>query len=302
MALNIKVVSFYTEGAPFDDGLSLSDCGEELRSVVTSQGAAFEAYTPRRLQALGADILTKRFDDVYKLVRNPGYHTVGMGAWKPFVMLHALQNMDRDGVVIYTDANVRRYPGLASAAEDISTLASRGLGEYDFFIGREAPDQRRRAAQFSSARQLFSIGNNTIFSCNFPIHIANRLMVRNTPLAREILVLWLALCMQESLILPPVGNQAVHPEFLWFCAEQSVLNMIIANYVEEGILPYYYPGRGFERDGTLFKADSTHCSMLLPPSERESYIPLKMRFAKEIATAQLFMAGIQEEQAIEKAA
>lgn len=287
MITRIKVITFHTEGFPHDDGLPLDQSMEDLKALVLSQGCEFEAYTPRKLRALGAEDLVQRYDDKYALPKNPGLHTIGMCAWKPFVLLHALQSMSKNDLVIYTDANIGKYPGLRVAMENIPEFVA-GTGDvHDFFVGRECEDQRRKVAQHASGRQIVEIGGNTVFSCNFPMHIVNRIVSRNTPAAKEILLYWLALCRVQKFILPPlVGDH--HEEYRWFCPEQSVLNLILANLIEEGQLPYYYSTIGFDRAGRRFVGDNSHLSCISAPIGRPHYIPFRQRFAKEIAEAELY--------------
>lgn len=286
----IKVVTFHSEGPPHDYGLPLIDCMAEMRVVVEQQGLEFDAYTPRRLRELNAGTLSKRYDDKYMLPKNAGYHLIGMGAWKPFVILHALESMDEGDIVIYSDVNLVKYEGLKKRLERAAEFSEEALGDFPFFVGRYQPDERSRTAHHASARQILDIGSNSVFSCNFPTHIANRFVVRACPQTRQLLEYWLALCMQEKFVLPPIAGHGTHPNYYWFCAEQSVLNLMLANLVEEGNLPYYFAGVGFSREGERFLAGNSHVKHLVSPQLRDGYVPFATRFANEIDEARLFMA------------
>jgi hypothetical protein len=287
----IKVITFHSEGYPHDEALPLTGSKVVLQNLVESQGYEFEAYTPRRVRQLDAANLVRKFDDRYAMEKNPGLHLLGMFAWKPFIMLHALQSMDENDLLIYSDANIEKYPGLQKRLADIRSLVDETIGDYAFFIAREFPHQRVKTAAHASGVQLTIIGANTDFACNFPTHIASRLIVRNNPEAREILVYWLALCMVDKFILPPMQGDIVHEVYRWFCAEQSVLNLILANLIEEGRLPYFYAGIGIDRDGNRFVADNSHIESLSPPIGRDGYVPFATRFAKEIMAAERFLAS-----------
>lgn len=293
MSIKIKIITFHSEGHPHDEGLPLSDGAVELRKLVEGQGFSFDVYTPRRMRELNAEELIKRFDERYALRLNPSLHKIGMAAWKPFIMLHALQELNENDILIYSDSNTQKYPGLAKRLEDILAFVDETLAGHSFFVGRERPDQLIKAAHHSNARQILEIGCNTIFACNFPVHIVNRMVVKKQKESLKILLFWLALCMEERFILPPINGELTHPDFRWFCPEQSVLNMILANLVEEGNLPYYYAGIGIDRQGNLFHADNTHISGLSAPTLKSNYIPFEERFAAQIAAAKIYVSTRQ---------
>lgn len=289
----ITIVTFHSEGTPHDEGLSLEPQATALRRIAEDLGVGFEAYTPRRLRELGAGILVRSFPDSFKLELNPGYHKIGFGAWKPFIILHELSKLNEGDVVFYMDANIIKYPGLRDKAFAVREMISAALENCDFFVGREnVQSAATRAGQFSSLAQLSKIGRGTLFAKNFPILIANNIIAKKTDFACAILSDWLALSMVDELIIPPQTPEERTAEYRWFCAEQMVLNYIIARHIEEGVLPWYYPNLCYGRGGVPFVPENMHVVWLAGSPRVGAHTPkLREQFAPEIETARAFLSS-----------
>jgi len=223
--MRIKFVVFYTEGTPNDEGSDLTKVVRTVRSLVEEAGHEFDAYTPKRLYQMGAGELVKAYPDKYNLGNNPNTHKFGLFSWKPFTILHALSTMEKDDVIFYLDANIAKYPTLRLVIQSINTIINKALNFCDFYIGRELTEQVLKASDFCSIRQIEEIGGNSLFVQNFPLLIANNIIAKVSDFAFDILLDWLAMCRVKEYILPPTKEEEKSPNFKWFCADQSILNM-----------------------------------------------------------------------------
>lgn len=289
----ITIVTFHSEGPPYDEGLSLEPQAAALRHIAEELGVGFEAYTPRRLRELGAGAVVRSYPESFKLEANPGYHKIGFGAWKPFIILYELARLNDGDVVFYMDANIIKYPGLRDKALSVREMVAAALENCDFFIGREnVPSAVARACQFSSMAQLSTIGRGTLFAKNFPILLANNIIARKTDSACAIVLDWLALCMVDGLITPPRIPEERTEEYKWFCAEQMVLNYIIARHIEEGELPWYFPNLFYGRGNIPVVPENMHVVWLAGSPRVEARTPrLRQQFAPEIKKARAFLSS-----------
>lgn len=257
----IKVVTFFTAGPPYDNGIKADLSAYNLKCLVEDQGHEFYAYSPESIKSLGADYLVREFSDDYKLPRNPGFHKIGFGGWKPFVIIDALSKSKKDDVAFYIDCNIAKYPDLRQKIANIKNLVDLALSKHDFFIARERMDQVLLAKHHSSNAQISSIGGGTDFSRNFPLLIANNVIARNSAAALEILHEWLICCSQEKLILPP-GENDRDADFKWFCPEQGIINQVVARRIQCGKLPLDYPGIAIGRAFSPRAADNSHIKFM----------------------------------------
>jgi hypothetical protein len=290
----ITIVTFHSEGPPHDEGLSLEPQAATLRHIAEELGVGFEAYTPRRLRELGAGAVVRSYPESFKLELNPGYHKIGFGAWKPFIILHELSKRNEGDIVFYMDANIIKYPGLRDKVLSVREMVATALENCDFFIGREnVKSAATRAGQFSSMAQLSMIGRGTMFAENFPILLANNIIARKTESACAIVLDWLALCMVDGLITPPQTPEERTAGYKWFCAEQMVLNYILARHIEEGELPWYYPNLFYGRGNIPVVPENLHVAWLAGSPRVEARTPkLRQQFALEIKRARAFLSSL----------
>lgn len=291
--MRIKFVVFYTEGNPNDEGSDLTKVVRTVRSLVEEAGHEFDAYTPKRLYQMGAGELVKAYPDKYNLGNNPNTHKFGLFSWKPFTILHALSTMEKDDVIFYLDANIAKYPTLRLVIQSINTIINKALNFCDFYIGRELTEQILKASDFCSIRQIEEIGGNSLFVQNFPLLIANNIIAKVSDFAFDILLDWLAMCRVKEYILPPTKEEEKSPNFKWFCADQSILNMIIARHIEEGLLPWFFPNICHGRSNNFSIPNNDHIQYLSHSTEVIWNRPkFREQHQKQIASTQIFLDNI----------
>jgi hypothetical protein len=114
-APGFHVATSYSEGPPYDHGLPLASSYQILRAAFVNSCEHFHGYSIRQIRSLlladgvtlGADY-TREFSAVAGYLRYPntGYNTIGFGAFKPFVVLHVLERMLPNEVLLFMDCNV----------------------------------------------------------------------------------------------------------------------------------------------------------------------------------------------------
>ncbi|MBS4074779.1 hypothetical protein KGY14_06190 [Ameyamaea chiangmaiensis] len=287
----VKFTFFYSQGHPWDSGLSLSEPALILSDVIASHGYTYDAYTPARLRQLGAyeTVRSHEGDFASHLFFNPGLSNLGLAAWKPFVMLHATRDLKEDDIVVYIDTNIKKHTELRGFVENCPHIIQTCLGQRDFFVGRECPNHDLMATSFSNLHQITEIGLDTPFTRAFPNLIVNFVICRNTEGGRRFLTEWLALCLQERFIRPPADGLA-HDGYRWFCPEQSVCNMLIARKIQEGQLEPGFPSFSCMRDGIIRSTDDDHVAHL--PAMPFTGTPLSEQFGELFRRTDAWVADL----------
>lgn len=275
--MRIKVVSFYTEGEPYDGGVNLTSGMYAFRQIAEDNGYLFDSYTPARLDTMGASCFSRKFPEEFKYEVNQHSHKIGFLAWKPFIIYDAMKNMDDDDIIFYLDANIGKYPSLREMVKNAKEVVSVVMENYDFYIGREFTDQSFPLIQFAHREVIDELGGGTEFVKNFPNLIANNVICRKTRFSEEILLDWISLCREDRFLYIQDNKQKQYSDFKWPCAEQSVLNAIIARHIQEGMLPWNYPGLSYGRGNTPRITDNSHVKYL----KGENYIPKKHRLRNQ---------------------
>lgn len=241
----INLVTFYSEGTPHDNGLNLSI----NKDIIFQQIKHFNnisVYTPKILKKLGLNKYVKEYKKTGLVSMNKGMSKIGFCAWRPKILLLELEKMSEGEILIYRDMNIKKYPNLGNY-DNIRNLVLKILDivNFDFFVSRETNFfQLKQLAKTNIIREL---GDDHPFTYNFPNLLCNFLIVRKSKVSIELLKEWENACLEEEWIN---GEQygELHSSFRWSCPEQSILGVIIANWVRKrkhGI-SRYYPLIGFK--------------------------------------------------------
>lgn len=291
--MTIKIICFYTEGVPNDDGFPLKKVGKTIEYLAKDQGCMFEAYTPAKLQKMGCQEFIREYSETMKINVNPSMHKIGYSAWKPFIILHALQSMEEGDIVFYIDSNLEKYPSLRKFIENVKDISKEATRFCDFYIGRERVDQDLRLTFFANKHISTEIGQDKDFFINFPLCICNNIIARKSKFSEDILIDWLSLCRVERFLLPPKAED--RPVNLWWStSEQSVANAVIARHVMEGTLPWFFPGISFGREAVFQVADNSHVALLAQesPWNTQTLPALREQFAYEINETKTFLRDV----------
>jgi hypothetical protein len=209
-------------------------------------------YTPKILKDLGLDNYVKEYEKSGLVTMNKGMSKIGFCAWRPKIMLLELEKMSEGDILLYRDMNIKKYPLLGNYGNIRNiVLTIFDIVKFDFFVPRESvfyrPLQLKHHVKTNVIREL---GDDHPFTYNFPNLFNNFIIVRKSNVSIQLLKEWEDACLKEEWIN---GEQygELHPSFRWSCSEQSILCVIIANWVRKKIhnIPEHYPLIGFKLKG-----------------------------------------------------
>ena len=256
----VRFVSFRTEGLPFDKCYDLSLAEIKIRELLKGKLPVI-FYTPRILRELGYEYSIKEYDDSHSntLGHNKYAEKLGFFAWKPLIIWLELQKMADGDVLIFHDSNILKYKryvenfGRALIDSAWECLEKSG---FDFVVSREEPSSDGKNLQIKhhcKAIVVRELGDDHPYFFNFPQIISNIIFIRKSKVSMELVEEWMNACK----VVRWVSNQPnpePHREFLWHCADQPSLNVIIAKWVAQRKynIPLHYPN--IEFIGRLIKA------------------------------------------------
>ena len=233
-------VTFYTE--------DLKEQEVAHREGVREHVNTFTAFSRDDVITMGGEEYVRCFDDVHALPHNPGLHKCGMGAWKPFILLKILTEredvMDGD-IIMYRDVNVKKYPYYLWGVPGFRGLAEEVLNEVGCDVFMPAEGTHLTIPQHCKMQVVRELGVRDMGVsekdiCEYPLLIANMLLVRKSAESVAILQEWLEAVGHHEWLLPS-PNENPHPSFKWHTPEQGVFSVLCACKVSKGELPKDYP-------------------------------------------------------------
>ena len=81
-----KLVLFYTQGIPFDEGIDLTKQKDMMVDKYHNVFDEIIIYTPDILHKLGYGSYVKKYEEDGVINMNPGYSKIGFGSWKPMIL------------------------------------------------------------------------------------------------------------------------------------------------------------------------------------------------------------------------
>ncbi len=241
---SVNLVYFISEGPPHDNGNDLTANQSLIENAAKGHVNTIACYTPRIMKELKLDSYVTDYVEPGLVTMNPGMYRIGNCAWRPKIMLLELEKMNEGDILIYRDSNIRKYSVLGDY-EDIKAIAKQCLEicEFDFFIARETDIPIKYHTKTNILREL---GEDHPFSYEFRSLVSNFIIVKKSPVSIQLLTEWDNACCVTRWIDPfPYGDMM--PGFRWSCPEQSILSVIIANWIrhKKHNIPPTYPKIGF---------------------------------------------------------
>ena len=247
MTSRFIVVTFYSEGSPWDAGLSLVDEERHFRAAVEPYVDEVRSFCPRSMAAQweGAEVYCRDYSEWierhplrYQLRRrNPAWEKMGFMAWKPF-LLSALLHDDTilpGDVIFYHDVNFKKYPAYTRTPAEWREVSLRILDEVgcDIFCpegGRCESD----AKAFLVRRYLHdSVGLERGAW-------AGLIVCRKSSQSIEFIDEWKMMC-DDLDNLSPLPNPKPYAGAHWHAPEQAVLGVLALKWKQEGRLPAAWP-------------------------------------------------------------
>ena len=245
-------ISFHTEGPPHDENGDFIKYRELTVKKASEHFDNVFIYTPRILSELGYDRYLKMYEPTHMLGACANY--IGLSSYRPAMMLHELSKMNDGDLLVHRDINYEKYP-VYKHFDNIVNIAIECLEKCgsDFFVPfhdqyMENYDTLRLVHQ-TKTNVIRELGEDHLFSYNFPQVHAYIFIMRKSPETIEILNEWkTAMDNEEWLDGKQYGT--MHPLFNgWTLIDNALLSMVIANRVRRNKLPERYPGLYFnDRD------------------------------------------------------
>lgn len=117
----VHLITFYTEGKPHDGGLDLRAVLVNFSKFVGMHFSSFRAWSRRKVAEVAPHVV--QAIPSMPLQLNPGLNAIGYGAFKPWLLLDALKRVGRGEIVMFHDANVKKYPVYAQHGAGYPAMA-----------------------------------------------------------------------------------------------------------------------------------------------------------------------------------
>jgi len=241
------VVTIFTEGAPFDDGVALAGVEREFRELVEPVADGYRAYSPRTLAGDGDEVSRLTADHREWVEQHPrrselrnynsGWARVGFLAWKPYVLAKELarDDLDEGDIVMYHDVDLRKYPEFREYVAHWRTLSVAILDdlETDLFAPMGLPMgvdvkafllERYLDATYRQVRGVW----------------AGLIIARKSAMSAAFVDEWMRMAADPDNV-SPLPNPRPYPEAAWHSGEQAVLSVLAAGWRQTGSLPSDWP-------------------------------------------------------------
>jgi len=248
----INFCSFYTEGPPNDEGNNVSWCVPEILKGATGHFNKITFYTPKKLKLLGYGRYLREYPDS-PIIRHKSILKLGLSSFRPAMFLHELKEMKEGDILIHRDFDCKKNPAFLNF-DNIESVILKILDicQFDFFVpnhdlpGNGVHEDTYKLKVLTKTNIIRELGEDHPFTYNFPMLHAYMFVMRKSKVTIELLTEW-----QRAMENPEWmdGKQygPVDPEFTWYTLDQSVLSVIIANWIRKGKynIPKEYPFMAF---------------------------------------------------------
>ncbi len=242
MTTDIHVVSFASEGAPYDQGIPLgTETLEEWGRLCLAGGATtFKGYTPRSIIAENPEDAwaVKFFDPAqHSMPMNAGYHAVGLGGWRALILNKAMKSAKDGDIVVVHCANFHKSPCMKIFASRLREYAETVMSFTNFF----APPHQRVASY--SGSQVLSLISDPIVrdaAAGAPMPRIRFVIVRVNDATRRFAQIFEDVVKSDPTLLSPCGKTAYPGHgFSHHTAEQAVFGVLA---YREGLIPVKWQG------------------------------------------------------------
>lgn len=277
----IHLSTLYSQGPPHDTGRDLSNAARAFSKMYGRVGFdSVRMWTLEEMRRVAPE-LVKEYPSSQRAPRNPGLHTMGFMAFKPFVMLEAFDRMADGDIIVFRDTNVLKYksyrqdpghlPSLARFVLDntgadlymppqlpkvwrmrhhckASLLRELGVGLYNTSHpghpdhGKAGAPTFEDFAKAATGEQLKTLE----LLYNYPLPFANTIFARKSPQGRKLLEDWLDACRHSNWLTVRTHAAANHPQYRWHTPEQCVFGVLSVKWILDGTVPVDFPRFTFE--------------------------------------------------------
>ena len=241
------VVTFYSEGSPWDAGISLVDEERQFRAAVEPYVDEVRSYCPRTLSALwpGSEKYHRDYTEWLEChpsrgeLRhfNRGWAKIGFQGWKPFLLQSLLHDdsIQTDDVIFYHDVNFRKYPAFSRTPAEWRDVSLRILDDLgcDVF----SPEGGRLEAD----AKAFLVRRYLNESAGLERGVrAGLILLRKSQQSIDFIDEWKTMC-DDLDNLSPLPNPKPYAGAVWHAPEQSTMSVLAVRWKQEGRLPAEWP-------------------------------------------------------------
>jgi hypothetical protein len=239
--MKINLVSFYSEGEPIDKGINLTEQKNIFIANAQNNVDNISLYSPQILKDLNYNNYVKEYPVSSLVTMNTNINYIGFLAWKPLIILLELNKMNDGDILVYRDINCIKYPQLKNFNNfKENTINLLNINNFDFFISFDPFGFI--SENLCKTNIIKKLGEDHIFSYNYPMLIANQIIIRKSRISEELLNEWLLNCnIEEYIDGNAYGEMSIN--FKRSTPEQSILTIIIANWIRKRKynIPIDYP-------------------------------------------------------------
>lgn len=244
----INFTSYYTEGPPKDEGGDYTACLPIIQKNAQGHFNEIILHTPTTIRNLGYGKYFGEYRDT-PIIRHKVGLKLGLAAFRPVIFLHELGKMKDGDILFHRDFDCKKNPAVANF-DGIEETVRKCLDicQFDFFIpnhdlpGGDVHTDTTRLTFLTKTNIIRELGEDHPFTYNFPMLHAYMFIMRKSPATMELLNEWKE-AMEHREWLDGETYGEMHPEFTWSALDQSILSVIIANWVRKGKynIPKKYP-------------------------------------------------------------
>ncbi len=241
------ILTFFTEGFPYDNGENFVVVEQEFQKIVKDHADKYVVFTPRKL--IGIDPEFEKYFKNYTLwlQQHPNrnqlgnyserWTNIGFLGWKPQFIQHFLnsEEVETGDVVLYHDVDFLRHPNYVLSCEQWRDLSLNILNELgcDIFI----PCGLRLKHDVKAYLIRKYLGDHFYDKRGL---WGGLIVMKKSRMAVQFLSEWASLSSQLDNI-SPIPNPDPHPEFVWHSVEQSVASVLAWRWRLGGRLPMDWP-------------------------------------------------------------
>ena len=241
--------SFYTEGPPNDECNNFTEIADKIKENAEGHFDSITFYTPKKLRDLGYSRYLKEYPKTILTYKWSPFEKIGLSSFRPAMFLHSLSQMKDGEILFHRDINWKKYPHYSNFDNIEETI--KGIlteCQFDFFVGSHGPicDRPPLIKERCKTNVLRELGENHPFSYEFTQVHACFFIMRKSSTTIELLKDWQS-AMENHEWLDGYIYGPLHPEFQEHCFDQSLLSVVIANWVRKRKenIPLQYPQFGF---------------------------------------------------------
>lgn len=272
--MKVHYITFLSKGAPFDKGLPLGHLKEKLEEAHKPHFDQVTVYTTEDVPMQ----FRKEYDEqIFETGVNSGYHNIGYGMFKPYLILKTIEETDCD-VVFWRDGNIDKVPAMLEGIEEFKELSISILDSLntDIFVPFENPNWRIGNTTPSVVFEKI-LGNIDSVYTQYPQMNAALIICKKSDYSKNIINKWLSWMAEEEFFYKKQPKR--HSGYNMNCTDQSILNTIILNEIKNGSLPIGFPFIGY-KNRIFSKKHLYHINITKTNMEQNSILSKKLQEAQ----------------------